>query len=561
MASLLLGPLLRYVGRSEATVWVETDRRCTVGVLGRTAETFEAFGHHYALVVLTGLDEGAVTEYGVELDGEVVWPLGGSGHPPSAIHTREGERQARLVFGSCRVGAPEREPYTLSPTEHEQGFGVDALWAYARRLSAGSEPWPDGLLLIGDQVYADEVSPATVEFIRSRRDVSQPPGEEVADFEEYACLYREAWSDPDIRWLLSTVPSAMIFDDHDVIDDWNISWDWVADARSQGWWNDRISGAFMSYWIYQHLGNLAPPELAEEPLYGLASAGADIGEPLQTFAEHADRESAASRWAYFRDFGRSRVLVVDSRAARVLADGRRDMVDDQEWEWIIEHSRGAFDHIVIVSSMPVFLSPGVHYLEAWSEALCAGAWGGLAARLGEKLRRALDLEHWPAFQRSFERMMQLLRDAADGTDGHDPPASITVVGGDVHNAYVAEVSLGRFEGRRSRVHQVVCSPFRNPLGPAERRVVAVTKTRAAAVVVGGLARLAGVHRPSARWRYRAGPTFDNSIGVIELDGRWAGVTIFRAEPELDGGLQPLHTRVLADGPRATAQERAEPASR
>jgi hypothetical protein len=88
----------------------------------------------------------------------------------------------------------------------------------------------------------------------------------------------------------------------------------------------------------------------------------------------------------------------------------------------------------------------------------------------------------------------------------------------------------------------------------------VTKTRAAAVVVGALARLAGVPRPSARWRYRAGPTFDNSIGVIELDGRWAGVTIFRAEPE-PGRLVPLHTRVLADGPRATDQERAESASR
>ena len=106
MASLLLGPLLRYVGRSEATVWVETDRKCTVDVLGRTAETFEAFGHHFALVVLTGLEEGAVTEYGVQLDGEPVWPLAGSGHPPSAIHTREGEREARLVSGSCRVGAP-----------------------------------------------------------------------------------------------------------------------------------------------------------------------------------------------------------------------------------------------------------------------------------------------------------------------------------------------------------------------------------------------------------------------------------------------------------------------
>src|SRR4029079_17463991 len=98
--------------------------------------------------------------------------------------------------------------------------------------------------------------------------------------------------------------------------------------------------------------------------------------------------------------------------ARVLADGRRDMVDDEEWEWIIEHSRGAFDHLVIVISMLLFFSSVVHYLEAWSEALCAGAWGGLAARLGEKLRRALDLEHWPPSQLSLARTIQFLRDDA-----------------------------------------------------------------------------------------------------------------------------------------------------
>ena len=51
MASLLLGPLLRYTGRTQATVWVETDAACEVAVLGRAAATFEVEGHHYALVV------------------------------------------------------------------------------------------------------------------------------------------------------------------------------------------------------------------------------------------------------------------------------------------------------------------------------------------------------------------------------------------------------------------------------------------------------------------------------------------------------------------------------
>ena len=34
------------------------------------------------------------------------------------------------------------------------------------------------------------------EFIRSRRDPEVPPGETVADFEEYTRLYRESWGEP-----------------------------------------------------------------------------------------------------------------------------------------------------------------------------------------------------------------------------------------------------------------------------------------------------------------------------------------------------------------------------
>ena len=551
MASLVLGPLLRYVGRTQATVWVETDAACRVEILGQAAPTFEVRGHHYALVPLTDLPEGAVTEYEVRLDGEPVWPLPSGGHPPSAIRTREGEDHARLVFGSCRVGAPQREPYTLPPAE-EHGFGVDALWAYSRRLQAGIEPWPDGLLLCGDQVYADEVSPETLEFIRARRDTSQPPGEEIADFEEYTRLYREAWSDPDIRWLLSTVPSLMIFDDHDVIDDWNISWQWLTDARAEPWWRARITGAFMAYWVYQHLGNMAPPELDGEAMYQTAIASdGDVGPELERFAERADRESAATRWACCRDFGRSRVIVVDSRAARVLDDDHRDMVDAEEWAWIGDRSHEALDHLVIVSTLPVFMSLGVHYLEAWNEAVCAGAWGRPAVRAGERLRRALDLEHWPAFQESFAAMVDLLRDVASGSRSGRPPASITLVGGDIHNAYIAEVSLGRRDERRSRVHQLVCSPFRNPLSPTQRRLVQLAGSRPAAAGLRALARLAGVKPPGVRWRYRSGPTFHNSIGILELDGRRAEAAIYRSvEGEPSGALRSLHARVLADGDRA-----------
>ena len=544
MANLVLGPMLRYTGSTQATVWVETDAACDVTVLDARARTFHVDGHHYALVVLEDLEPGASRPYEVHLDGVRAWPPA-DGRPPSNIHTRRHERSGRLVFGSCRVGDPAREPYTLSPDEHPHGFGIDALWALSRRLQSGAEEWPDCLLLLGDQVYADETSEETRAFIRARRDTSTPPGEQVADFEEYARLYREAWSDPDIRWLLATVPSTMIFDDHDVHDDWNISAAWVRDMRATDWWQERITGAFMSYWLYQHIGNLAPPELATEPMFGEISASGEGSARLREFAHAIDREPASSRFAFHRDFGRSRLVVIDSRAARVLTEGRRDMVDDEEWQWIAEHARGAFDHLIIASTLPVFMTPGVDGLEAWNEAVCAGAWGGLAARAGEKLRRALDLEHWPAFQRSYRTMVELLHELAEGPDA---PGTISFIGGDVHTAYIAEVELG--ERQVSRVFQIVCSPFRNPLAGRERRVIRLFSTRAAGVVCRALARTAGVRRPDAEWRLVTPITFDNSVAVLDLDGRRARVTIRRSAPEGEDGwpLEVLHERDLTPDP-------------
>ena len=118
------------------------------------------------------------------------------------------------------------------------------------------------------------------------------------------------------------------------------------------------------------------------------------------------------------------------------------MIDDEEWDWIVEHSSGAFDHVVIASTLPVFLPRGIHHLQAWNEALCAGRWGRLAANLSERLRRAVDLEHWAAFNRSFEQLCDWLRAVARGTEGAEPPASILLLGGDVHCSSINEVDLG-----------------------------------------------------------------------------------------------------------------------
>jgi hypothetical protein len=58
---LILGPMLRYLDESQATIWVETDGPCEVEVLGRKERTFCVEDHHYALVPITGLEPGGRT--------------------------------------------------------------------------------------------------------------------------------------------------------------------------------------------------------------------------------------------------------------------------------------------------------------------------------------------------------------------------------------------------------------------------------------------------------------------------------------------------------------------
>ena len=152
--------------------------------------------------------------------------------PPSVIRTLGGDEPLRLAFGSCRVSLPHHGPYVLPKQEHSEGREFDALYTLVvEMLEADPAHWPRALLMLGDQVYADEVSPETLAFIRKRRDVRKPPGDEVADFEEYTRLYRESWEDSHIRWLLSTVSISMVIDDHDVHDDWNISAAWVEEMQ------------------------------------------------------------------------------------------------------------------------------------------------------------------------------------------------------------------------------------------------------------------------------------------------------------------------------------------
>jgi hypothetical protein len=525
VTSLLLGPVLRHVGVSDATVWVETSAPCEVEVLGRRARTWTVAGHHYALVGIEGLAAGTTTEYQVSLDGRTEWPLPNSSRPSSRIRTLDDARPVRIAFGSCRYA-------TSDAVANDSHFDADALDAYAHKVAALPDgQWPDALVLLGDQVYADETSQATQRRIRARRDITTGSKEQVADFEEYTWLYHESWTDPDVRWLLSTVPSSMIFDDHDVRDDWNTSDSWRAEIKQTSWWHERIVGALSSYWVYQHLGNLSPAELTADPLYRKVQECAGDAEPLlREFAEMADAEAdghKGARWSYRRDFGRVRLVMIDSRCGRILADGKRSMIGDAEFDWICEQVRGDYDHLLIGTSLPWLLPRALHDIESWNERLCAGARGARLARWSEKFRRAADLEHWAAFGESFDRLAGLIgevsRGERAGTAGR-APATVCVLSGDVHHAYVAEAHYR--SAITSRVYQLTCSPLHNYVPAAMKVAFRVSWSRLAERLIRLLLGLLDRVPPMAiYWTKTTGPYFGDEIITLVLDGPAADLVL------------------------------------
>ncbi|MEV1051393.1 alkaline phosphatase D family protein [Streptomyces sp. NPDC049887] len=588
-AGLRLGPLLRYVDwetGEHATVWIEADRPCTAEVrclgappgedtgpaggdargggpddeasrgtgpaegtrpgppkaAGGAARTFQIEGHHYALVPVSGLAPASSTAYEVLLDGRRVWPPADSPYPPSVIRTPAIPAEGvRVSFGSCRWAAP--------PARKQDPIGPDALDTLAARMAADPEgERPDVLVLLGDQVYADATSRETQRWLASRRDLSEPPGTEVADYEEYTRLYEESWLDPEVRWLLSTVPSCMIFDDHDVIDDWNTSASWLAEMRATPWWRERILSGLMSYWVHQHLGNLSPAELADDPLYAAVRATPDGTDALRSFAARADIDPASVRWSYRRDFGRTRLLMIDTRAARVLDERHRSMLDDVETGWLREQvleAPGSYDHLLLGTSLPWLLPPAIHDVESWNAALCRGERGERWARVGENLRRRADLEHWAAFPSSFEELTALIREVGSGPLA---PSTVCVLSGDVHHAYVAEPHWPEPEPA-ARVLQLTCSPVHNAIHASMRIGFRFGWSRAGRRLGRAMARHGRAGRPVVHWDKTGGPWFGNQLMTLTLNGRSAELRLDQVRTDRTGTrLLTVDERNLTNGP-------------
>ena len=509
MAQLLLGPLLRYVSDTEATIWVETDAPCEVDVLGRTTGTFTIAGHHYALVILDGLDPGSTLPYEVRLDGDA--RLAAARRRLSPVRRPHPQpRRQRCGSPSARAASRSR---TASRTrsrkdDDPRGREVDALLALVQRMrdAAHRRSGPTPFCMLGDQVYADEVSPDDralhrVAPPRSRRPAGRRgrrlrgvhgavPRELERPCPALAAVDR--LQRDDLR--RPRRPRRLEHLRH--VD--------RPDAR------EAVVGGAHPRRVHVLLDLPAPRQPLARPalrrpdlLRGaggrrrLRAARARLRPPQR--ATRSPARAGASR----RDFGRTRLVMLDSRAGRVLTEGRApDAVRRASGSGPRTAASGDFDHLVIGTSLPVMLGPGMHHLEAWNEAVCDGAWGSSPRAPARSSARPSTSSTGPPSRAASAASRCCSRTSRPGAADRPrrrsscSPATCTTPTSPRRGSPAASVT--------SRVLQATCSPIRNPLDKRERRLLRSAFTRPVAALARRMARAAGVTAGADALGLRAG---------------------------------------------------------
>jgi hypothetical protein len=243
---------------------------------------------------------------------------------------------------------------------------------------------------------------------------------------------------PAVRRLLAHLPTYMIFDDHDVTDDWNLTAGWELSAYQHPFSRRIVGNALIGYLLCQGWGN--DPDafrgglLAELSAFLDAPDGATQDELIHTLL-------AFEGWHY-RIPTRPKVMVVDNRTRRWRSERSLNRPSGlMDWEALSELQQGLIgeDAVVLVSPAPVF---GVKLIEAVQRVF---TW------LGQPL--LVDAENWMAHPGAANVILNIFRHRRT-------PRHFVILSGDVHYSFVYDVEL---RGSRAgpAIWQVTSSGIKN----------------------------------------------------------------------------------------------------
>lgn len=255
---------------------------------------------------------------------------------------------------------------------------------------------------------------------------------------------------------LAHVPSYMMFDDHDVTDDWNLTRGWEQQVYSHAFSKRIIGNAITAYFLCQGCGN---PRAKLEPLFSQFSTvfsakavkenttGTDgLGVYNTSHSELIDTLLAFDKWHY-ELATQPPVHVLDTRTQRWRSESSLNKPSGlMDWEALCELQQSIIgkESVIMVSPAPVY---GVKFIETIQKVFTI--FGGALV---------VDAENWMAHRGTASVMLNIFRHSKT-------PPNFIILSGDVHYSFVYDVSL-RFRRNSPHITQFTSSGLHNEFPPA-----------------------------------------------------------------------------------------------
>ncbi|MBM6551443.1 alkaline phosphatase D family protein [Marinomonas ostreistagni] len=243
---------------------------------------------------------------------------------------------------------------------------------------------------------------------------------------------------PNVQRVLAHIPTAMMFDDHDVTDDWNLTAEWEQTAYETPLSKCIIGNALFGYFLCQGWGN--NPKQFDQPLLERAQrAITHNGEAA--YDDFIEELFAYDQWHYQWQTN-PKLVVLDTRTHRWRSE--QDFGSPSglmDWEAItdLQHEIRDLDAVILVSPAPMF---GVKLIESIQKVF---TWFGKPLMV--------DAENWMAHPGSAYALLNLFTHPKT-------PTNFTILSGDVHYSFSYDVKLRGIKSSPT-IWQITSSGLRN----------------------------------------------------------------------------------------------------
>ncbi|WP_448649686.1 alkaline phosphatase D family protein [Pseudomonas fluorescens] len=278
----------------------------------------------------------------------------------------------------------------------------------------------------------------------------QPPTLSIEEQQRYAReqVHLDKFRDglPGVARVFAHLSTLMIFDDHDITDDWNLSAQWEETAYGHPFSKRIIGNALLAYMLCQGWGN--QPDVFGELLnqtQALATQAQD--HHLQACAQDDLLETLLKfqRWHYVLPTTPA-LVVLDTRTRRWRSEfALKQPSGLLDWEALSELQQELLDHpsAIIVSPAPIF---GVKLIETVQKVF---SWCGYPL--------LVDAENWMAHRGAAQVILNIFRHSRT-------PGNYVILSGDVHYSFVYEVLI-RHRNAGPKIWQITSSGIKNEFPP------------------------------------------------------------------------------------------------